>query len=54
MSKIEQIVENLDQKSNESNAYIIEYLIDIINAIEKIAPNQVNLILDTSLHNQQH
>ena len=51
--KIDQIIETLDQKSNESNAYIIEYLVQIINGIERLAPKQVNYILDAAIHNQQ-
>jgi len=53
MEKIDQIVENLDKRS-ESNSYIVEYLIQIIKGIQRIAPNQVDYILDCSLHNQQH
>lgn len=53
MDKIDQIVENLDKRS-ESNEYIVEYLIDIIKGIRKTSPKQVDSYLDIVIHNQQH
>jgi hypothetical protein len=53
MNQIDQIVETLD-KRGESDAYIVEYLRDIIKGLQVVAPKQVNNYLDITIQNQQH
>lgn len=53
MNKIDQIVETLD-KRGESDAYVVEYLKDIIKGLQAVAPKQVNNYLYIIILNQQH
>jgi hypothetical protein len=50
-NQIDQIVETLD-KRGESDAYIVEYLKDIIKGLQQVAPHPVNVYLNITLKNQ--